>query len=264
MTLGVDGAVDAAPTLTVVILTLNEERHIRECIESARSADEIIVVDSGSTDHTRELAAAAGARVVERRMIDFADQRNYANGLVTTDWMLHLDADERATPALVQEIRKAAASGNAAGYWVPTLTFIFGKALRHGGWYPQWHTRLQRRGRTSYTRSVHEEVVVDGPIGHLREPIVHYSHPNVSAFIKKLNRYTTVEATIAKGSTLSLTLRAVLEPGPYFIYKYVVQRGFLDGWRGVTMALLMAFYRCVGYLKALELRHQGPPEHPTA
>lgn len=249
---------DAAPTLTVVILTLNEERHIAECIASARSADQIIVVDSGSTDRTRELAATAGARVVERPMTNFAEQRNYANGLVTSDWMLHLDADERATPALMEEIRQVTASGKANGYWVPTLTLIFGQALRHGGWYPQWHTRLQRRGRTTYTRSVHEEVLVDGPIGHLREPIVHYSHPTISAFIQKLDRYTTVEATIAKGSTLSLALRAVLEPGPYFVYKYVVQRGFLDGWRGVAMALLLAFYRCTGYLKALELRHQPP------
>jgi glycosyltransferase involved in cell wall biosynthesis len=254
------GAVKTATTLTVVILTLNEERNISACIASARSADEIIVVDSGSTDRTRELAAAAGARVVERRMTDFAEQRNYANGLVTSDWVLHLDADERATPALMDAIREAAASGRAEGYWVPTLTIIFGKALRHGGWYPQWHTRLQRRGRTTYTRTVHEEVLVDGPIGHLQEPIVHYSHPDISGFIQKLDRYTTVEATIATGSTLSLALRAVLEPGPYFIYKYVVQRGFLDGWRGLTMALLMAFYRCVGYLKALELRHRRPQE----
>jgi glycosyltransferase involved in cell wall biosynthesis len=249
---------DAAPTLTVVILTLNEALNIAECIASAQSADEIIVVDSGSTDRTREVAAGAGARVVEHQMTNFAEQRNYANGLVTSDWMLHLDADERATPALMQEIRQVSASGKADGYWVPTLTFIFGKALRHGGWYPQWHTRLQRRGRTTYTRSVHEEVLVDGPIGHLREPIVHYSHPTISAFIQKLDRYTTVEASIARGSTVSLALRAVLEPGPYFIYKYVVQRGFLDGWRGVAMALLMAFYRCTGYLKALELRHQRP------
>jgi glycosyltransferase involved in cell wall biosynthesis len=263
MTPTVDGAVETAPTLTVVILTFNEERNITECIASARSADEIVVVDSGSTDRTRELAAAAGARVVEHSMTNFAEQRNFANGLVTTDWILHLDADERATPALMQEIRQAAASGKADGYWVPTLTLIFGKPLRHGGWYPQWHTRLQRHGRTSYTRSIHEEVLVDGPIGHLREPIVHYSHPSVSAFIQKLDRYTTVEATIAKGSTLTLALRAVLEPGPYFIYKYVVQRGFLDGWRGVTMALLMAFYRCIGYLKALELRHQHPTKRSS-
>jgi hypothetical protein len=211
-------------------------------------------VDSGSIDRTRELAAAAGARVVERPMTDFAEQRNYANGLVTTDWMLHLDADERATPALLDEIRQTTASTNADAYWVPTLTFIFGKALRHGGWYPQGHKRLQRRGRATWTKNVHEGAVVNGAVGHLKEPIVHYSFADVSAFLQKLDRYTTMEGKDSGGSTLGLSLRAVLEPGPYFIYKYVVQGGFLDGWRGLAMALLMAFYRCVGYLKALELR----------
>jgi len=212
------------------------------------------VLDSGSTDRTRELAASAGARVVERAMTDFADQRNYANGLVTTDWMLHLDADERATPALMDEIRRTSASGSPDAYWVPTLTFIFGKPLRHGGWYPQWHTRLQRRGRATWTKNVHEGAVVNGSVGHLAEPIVHNSFANVSAFLQKLDRYTTMEARESRGSTFGLALRAVFEPGPYFIYKYVVQRGFLDGWRGLAMALLMGFYRCVGYLKALELR----------
>ena len=261
--MAVDGANKTTPTLTVVILTLNEELNISECIASARSADEIVVVDSGSTDRTRELAAAAGARVVERPMTDFAEQRNYANGLVTSDWMLHLDADERATPALMQEIREASASGQADGYWVPTLTYIFGKAVRHGGWYPQWHMRLQRRGFATWGKNVHEGAVVNGPVGRLREPIVHYSHTDISAFIRKLDRYTTLETKSTTGSALGLSLRAVLEPGPYFIYKYVVQRGFLDGWRGLTMALLMAFYRCVGYLKALELRHRAADAPPA-
>jgi glycosyltransferase involved in cell wall biosynthesis len=242
---------------------MNEERNISECIASARSADEIIVVDSGSTDRTRELAAGAGARVVQRPMTDFAEQRNYANGLVNSDWMLHLDADERATPELMREITEVSASGTADAYWVPTLTFIFGKAVRHGGWYPQWHTRLQRRGRATWTKSVHESVVVNGPVGRLREPIVHYSHTDISAFLQKLDRYTTIEAGSASGTPLNLAVRAVFEPGPYFIYKYVVQRGFLDGWRGLAMALLMAFYRCVGYLKALELRHRGADAPPA-
>jgi glycosyltransferase involved in cell wall biosynthesis len=246
------------PSLAVVILTLNEERNISECIASIRNADEIIVVDSGSTDRTRELAAAAGARVVERPMTDFADQRNHANGLVTSDWVLHLDADERATPALIQEIRHVSATGSSDGYWVPTLTYIFGKALLHGGWYPQWHMRLQRRGSATWGKSVHEGAAINGPVGRLHEPIVHHSHTDISAFIRKLDRYTTLEAKGANGSTVGLSLRAVLEPGPYFVYKYVVQRGFLDGWRGLTMALLMAFYRCVGYLKAIELRHTDP------
>jgi glycosyltransferase involved in cell wall biosynthesis len=244
-----------APTLTVVILTLNEERNIADCVASARSADEVIVLDSGSTDRTLELAKAAGARVELHAMTNFAEQRNYANTLAKSDWVLHLDADERVTPELMSEIRKVSAS-EADAFRVPTLNIIFGAPLRHGGWYPSYHVRLQRRGKASWGRDVHEMAVVKGVLGTLQSPIVHHSHPTVSAFITKLDRYTSMEAAEHRGSTFGLGWRAVLEPGPYFIYKYVVQQGFRDGWRGLCIASLLAFYRCVAYLKALELRHQ--------
>ena len=250
-------------TLTVVVLTLNEERHIADCIASVRTADEIIVLDSGSTDHTRELAAAAGARVEVRPMTNFAEQRNHANSLATSDWILHLDADERATPELMREIRHATASELFDGYRVPTLNIIFAAPLRHGGWYPSYHVRLQRRGKGSWGRDVHELAEVKGELGSLKEPIVHHSHPDVAGFVDKLNRYTTLEAARDARSSSSLALRAGLEPGPYFLYKYVWQRGFLDGWRGLTIALLLACYRCVGYLKALELRHRNAAPPPA-
>lgn len=252
------------PTLTVIVLTLNEERNIADCIASVRSAHEIIVLDSGSTDRTRELAAAAGARVEVRPMTNFAEQRNYANSLATSDWILHLDADERATPNLMQEIRNASGSGQADGYRVPTLNIIFGSALRHGGWYPSYHVRLQRRGKSSWGRDVHEVAEVSGQLGSLREPILHNSHPDVAGFVDKLNRYTTMEASRATGTSSSLAVRAALEPAPYFFYKYVVQGGFLDGWRGLAIALLLAFYRCVRNLKALQLRHRNDSNTATA
>ena len=215
------------------------------------------MVDSGSTDHTQELAAAAGAKVVQHAMTNFAEQRNYANTLAKCDWILHLDADERITPELLQEIRSVTATGEEDGFNVPTLNIIFGAPLRHGGWYPSYHVRLQRRGRAGWGKDVHETAVVTGSLGRLRNPIVHHSHPDVSAFILKLDRYTGMEAAQMSGSRLSLALRAVLEPGPYFVYKYFVQQGFRDGRRGLSIALLLAFYRCVGYLKALELRSRA-------
>ena len=244
-------------SLSVVILTLNEEKNIGDCIASVKSADQILVVDAGSADRTVELARAAGALVIERPMTDFAEQRNFANEQVRCDWVLHLDADERATPELLAEIRRVSAAPTATAYWVPELTYIFGAALHHGGWYPQYHVRFQRRGHGRWGRSVHEGFSVDGPIGHLKAHIVHYAHPTVEAFIAKMNRYTDLEAKSAAGSTTWLALRAVLEPGPYFLYKYVVQQGFRDGWRGLSIAMLLGFYRCVTYLKALELRHGG-------
>jgi glycosyltransferase involved in cell wall biosynthesis len=241
----------------VVVLTLNEERNISACIASVRDADEVLVLDSGSTDRTQQLAAAAGARVEIRPMISFAEQRNYANSIATSDWVLHLDGDERATPELMREIRAACASARFEGFHVPTLNLIFGAALRHGGWYPSYHVRLQRRGTSSWEGNVHELAQVNGALGRLREPIVHHSHADVAGFVEKLNRYTTMEANRASKSSLNLAMRAALEPFPYFVFKYVLQRGFLDGWRGLAIAWLLTFYRCVGYLKAIELRHRN-------
>lgn len=241
-------------TLSVVILTLNEESNIVDCVASVKGADQILVIDAGSVDRTQELARGAGALVIVRPMTDFAEQRNFANQQVTSDWVLHLDADERATRALLEEIRAVSSAPTANAYWVPELTYIFGAPLYHGGWYPQYHVRFQLRGHGTWGRSVHEGFSVDGPIGHLKANILHYAHPTVHAFIAKMNRYTDLEAKSVGGSSAGLALRAVLEPGPYFLYKYLVQQGFRDGARGLTIALLMAFYRCVTYVKALELR----------
>lgn len=244
------------PTLSVVILTLDEERNIAECIASVKGADEVLVVDAGSTDRTGELAREAGAKVIERPMTDFAEQRNFANEQVTCDWVLHLDADERATPELLQEMRLTAAAPAANAYRVPELTYIFGAPQHHGGWYPQYHVRFQRKGHGRWGRSVHEGYTADGPVGHLKADIVHFAHPTIQAFIGKMNRYTDLDARQVAGSRTVIALRAVFEPGPYFLYKYVVQQGFRDGWRGFCIASLLAVYRSLTYLKALELRFQ--------
>lgn len=242
-------------TLGVVILTLNEERNIADCIASVKGADEVIVIDSGSTDRTIALATAAGARVLEHPMTDFAAQHNYAGDQATSDWVLHLDADERVTPELMREIRAVTATATEDAFRLPTLNIMLGAPFRHGGWYPQYHVRLVRHGRGTWGRSVHESLSVDGAVGRLKEPIVHHSHRDISEFLRKLDRYTDYEARQATGSAVALAWRAALEPGPYFLYKYVVQGGFRDGWRGLVMSLLLACYRSVGYLKALELRH---------
>jgi len=243
-------------TLSIVILTLNEEHNIAECIASVRGADEVVVIDSGSSDRTLEFAAASGARVILHPMTDFSEQRNFANQQAICDWILHLDADERVTPELMREIRQVTAATEADAFRVPTLNWMLGAPFRHGGWYPQYHIRLLRQGRGTWGRDVHESVYVNGFVGRLKEPIVHHSHPDISSFILKLDRYTDYEATVAGGSATLLAIRAVFEPGPYFIYKYVLQQGFRDGWRGLVMSLLLAYYRSVGYLKALELRRR--------
>jgi len=236
----------------VLILTLNEEHNIGACIETVRAADEIIVLDSGSTDRTAEVAIAHGAKVATRGMSDFAEQRNYAASLAKSDWVLHLDADERVTPELWNEIQAATTADHANGFLVPCLNMVFGAPLRHGGWYPQYHLRLQRRGKATWTGNVHEAASVGGVVQPLRAPIVHFGHPDVRTFVRKLDRYTDFEAEALRGSVFRLGVLAVVTPAPYFIYKYVIQGGFMDGWRGLAAALLLSFYRCVTHLKAME------------
>ena len=211
------------------------------------------MVDSGSTDHTQELAAAAGAKVVEHAMTNFAEQRNYANTLAKCDWILHLDADERITPELLQEIRSVTATGEEDGFNVPTLNIIFGAPLRHGGWYPSY-TSLPPFTTISERTRVGSSGLPNAWLAAASIPDL--ATPGGSA---PLGQLTVGNATPAQmsGSRLSLALRAVLEPGPYFVYKYFVQQGFRDGRRGLSIALLLAFYRCVGYLKALELRSRA-------
>jgi glycosyltransferase involved in cell wall biosynthesis len=243
-------------------LTLNEEQNIAKCIESVDPADDVLVVDSGSTDMTIEIASATRARVVGHPFLDFADQRNYAMSLLTSEWVLHLDADERVTPELWNEIRAMLASDSCDGYLVPCLNIVFGKPLKHGGWYPQYHLRLQRRKKARWYGAVHEEAAVEGPVGKLVEPIVHFGHPNIHTFLLKLDRYTSLEASRRNQSVVLLSALAFLMPLPYFMYKYFLQLGFLDGWRGLAAAILLSFYRCVTLLKALEQR-SSPTEKLT-
>jgi len=247
------------PGLTVVILTLNEEWHIRECIESVSAANEILILDSGSSDSTTTIAADLGARVISRPLTDFAEQRNHAETLANSPWILHLDADERVTEDLWREIRTAIASDLADGFLVPCLSVVFGAPLRHGGWYPQYHLRLHRRGSGTWLGSVNEAVTIAGRVKKFREPILHYGHPDVQTFLMKLDRYTTIEAARIRRSVPALSLLAFTTPPVYFVYKYVVQCGFLDGWRGLAVALLLAFYRCVTYLKACLLYTSPSP-----
>lgn len=216
-------------------------------------ADRVLVLDSGSTDGTVRIASARGARVVTRPLTDFADQRNHAASLADTDWVLHIDADERVTPSLWKEISEAIAASRYDGFVIPRLNYVFGAPLRHGGWYPQHHLRLQRASTGHWTGSVHETFSSTGRIGTLHEPRIHFGHPDLATFMAKVDRYTSIEAARLRRPVLLLSLMAVFEPVAYFAYKYVVQGGFLDGWRGLAAALLLSFYRCLTYLKAIEL-----------
>ena len=241
---------------SAVIITLNEARHIAECIASVRFCDEVLVVDSGSTDGTPELAREAGARVMARPFDDFASQKNFAVSQAGREWILSLDADERVSAELAAEIPRtlAAAAPQTAAYRMPRWNFIFGRRMRFGGGGGDRPVRLFRREGTRFHGIVHETAVFGGATEDLRNPIRHYSTPDAASYMRKLNAYTTLEARLLKergagfkGSDLAL------RPLGRFLQRYVAQAGFLEGHTGLVFALLSAYYEAVRYFKFWEI-----------
>lgn len=249
--------------MSVLILTKDEERNISACVGSVPFAAEVVVLDSGSTDRTVEIASSCGAAVHSRAMTNFADQRNHATLLASSDWVLHLDADERVTPELWDEIQKRIETPDTSAFRIPTLNHILGAPLRHGGWYPNYHVRLYRPADGQWSGSVHEALITKGRVGTFEQPILHFGHPDVATFVRKIDRYTTIEAISEDRSVAVLALLAGLSPIPLFLHRYVLKRGLLDGWRGLAAALLLAFYRSLTYLKAIE-RKTIRPETPSS
>jgi len=244
-------------TLTVITITLDEERNIEACLDSVRWAGERLVVDSGSSDRTAELARAAGARVLSIPWKGYGETKNIALNEAQGEWVLWLDADERVTPELAAEIRQAVARNDPdmAAYTVPRRASFLGRWILHSGWYPGRVTRLFRRskGRFSVQR-VHEGLVVDGPVGALRADLEHYTDPDLHHYFRKFNRYTTLaaEELHAAGRRFRLT-DVILRPPFQFFRMYGLRLGFLDGFPGFILAVVSAGYVFVKYAKLWEL-----------
>lgn len=235
-----------SPTLTAVILTKNEARHISACIASLRAwADAVIVWDSGSGDDTQRLAQAAGALVVQRPFDDYARQRQAALDSIASEWILFIDADERVPPGLADEIRSAIGSTPYAGFWIPRRNFIVGHEMRGGGFTPDYQLRLLRRGAAGYdlSREVHEIVALEGEAGHLRAPLLHYNYENWGQFHRKQRFYAGYEAEIlAARGVRPRPHNFVLQPLREFRRRFVTLQGWRDGFHGLRVALLLAWY----------------------
>jgi glycosyltransferase involved in cell wall biosynthesis len=177
----------AGPTVAVAIITFNAEELIGDCLESVQWADEIILVDAESSDRTAEVATPLADQVVRRAWAGFSEQKNFAASLTGCDWILHLDADERVSPALGEEMRRAVASpGEQVAFFMPRQNFWLGRWIRHGGWYPDWSLRLYRRGAGQWEGITHERLVVRGALGHLKEPLQHYTYRSVQAHVERM------------------------------------------------------------------------------
>lgn len=239
--------------ITATIITQDEERNIVRAIESLRCADEILVLDSGSTDRTVELATNLGARVVETAWRGYAAQKNWAAEQASHDWILSLDADEALTEALEAEIWNLKKNGPACdGYTMPRLARYLGRWIFHSGWYPDRKVRLYHRGRARWVGEfVHESVVVDGRIGHLDANLLHFTCDSLSEHMRTMDHYTTLAAEELVGRKVKLpTSKLIFDPAWTFFKSYVLERGFLDGFEGLTIAHMAAFYTFLKYSKA--------------
>lgn len=244
--------------LTVIIITKNEESHITQCLESVKWADEIIVLDSGSTDNTVSICKEFTPHVFEMDWQGFGIQKQRALEKATGDWVLSIDADETITPQLHAEIESAMQSEHYNGYHIPFLSNYCGKQIRHSGWHPDYHLRLFRRTESKFTADiVHENINVKGACGVLNSPILHDSYTDLNEVLIKINSYSTLQAQklLANGAKSSLS-KAIFRALWKFIQTYFVKVGFLDGKHGLMLAISSAEGVYYKYLKLLELQNK--------
>jgi len=241
--------------LSVIIITKNEASNIQQCLESVNFADEWIIVDSGSTDGTVDIARTAGATVIETAdWPGFGPQKNRALDAATGDWILSVDADERIPDSLREEILATLKQPTHDAYALPRLSSFCGYFIRHAGWYPDYIVRLFKKdaGRFS-TDLVHENVIVKGAqVGHLRSHIIHYSYLDDDVYLRKLGQYSTLGAQQAYGAGKRSSLRkAISHAMAAFIRTYFFKRGFLDGRAGMMVAISSAESAYHKYLKLM-------------
>ncbi|TDI13780.1 MAG: glycosyltransferase family 2 protein [Acidobacteria bacterium] len=256
--------------LTAIVLTGNCQDSLPGCLESLDFADEILVVDSGSSDRTREIALAHGARVLEHPLERFDEQRNWAQQQADTDWVLFVDSDERVPPELAEEIRTLLTSGtDADAYSMPRKNHFLGRRIRRCGWGSDRVTRLLHRHAVRWEGAVHEKPRVRGKVGVLRTPLTHHSYPSISAYWDKMQLYSRLAAAqdFQRGKRSGF-LRMAFQPKLLFLRMYVLRGGWLEGRHGLVLCLLSAFSAFTRALRLWEhqlgasgrsLLPEGPP-----
>lgn len=251
-------------SIAVVIVVKNAESTIGECLDSVRWADEVVIVDSGSTDRTIELCRPRGYTPIFREWDGYAGQKNFSIDQATSNWILSLDADEVVTPELAEEIRRTVTSdARHPAYDIPRSNMFLGKWMRHGGWYPDRQLRLFRAGAGRFKNvSLHESLEVTGgaEIGHLTHVMRHYTYPTATDFILRADRYTTIEcsAKVAEGRLPKSVISAMVFAVPLkFAEVYLYKGGWKDGVHGFIAAVLMSMRVFLRYVKLWEARDQS-------
>jgi glycosyltransferase involved in cell wall biosynthesis len=236
--------------LSVIVIALNEEANIGPCLDTVRFADEIVVVDSGSTDRTVELARNFTDRIFTVEWLGFGGTKNFALDQARGDWVFSLDTDERVPEALKDEILAVVqADGPLAGYKIPRKNYVGGRWIKNLGWYPDYTLRLFRRGQGRFRdREVHEEVEVAGPVGWLRTPLEHYSYKNLSEYAARQDRYARLAAReMRKAGRRPWPGELIWRPALTFLNLFVLKKGFLEGGLGLNLALQSSRYNFLKY-----------------
>ena len=230
--------------LSVVIISKNEEKFITDAVKSALFADEVILLDSGSTDNTCQFAKDLGAKVFYQEWLGFGPQKNKALEYASNDWVFVLDSDERITPALQQEIQQTLHDPYADGYHIARLNNFFGKNIKYCGLYPDYSIRLFNKNRGKFNNvPVHESVQLNGKVSKLKNHMIHLAYETIDEFIEKQNRYSSLNH---KKKNI---LKAIINPYWTFFKLFIIKKGFLDGWHGFIISKLYAQYTFWKYIK---------------
>lgn len=243
--------------IAALIIAKNEAGNIGPCLDSLRgvASQVVMVVDGGSTDATAEIARLHGAQVFIRPWQGYSAAKTFGLLQITCDWVLWIDADERVTPQLGDEISRIISKANAAAYAMPRRAFFMGRWIKHCGWYPGYVTRLFRRDRARLDgKDVHEGLVIDGPVLKLRCDLLHFTDPDLAHYLDKFNRYTGLAAEEMNRNGRRFHIHQVMvKPAAFFIKMYLLKLGLLDGIEGLLLSILSAYYVFVKYLKLWEL-----------
>lgn len=242
--------------LSVVIITLNEEKNIGRCLESLKGiADEIVVVDSLSTDKTKEICQKFDVRFVEQKFLGYRDQKNFAHNLAQFDYVLSLDADEVLTDELKEEIKKVKNNFEHDGYELSRLTNYNGHWVRYCGWYPDKKLRLVKKAKAKWGgENIHEGLEVEGSIGLLKGDLLHYSYDSISSHVLQSNKFSSMEAlaVYSKGKRATL-FKLMTRPIFQFFKDYILKKGFLDGRYGFVICFINGIYVLLKYAKMIDL-----------
>ena len=254
------------PPISILLPTFNSSATVRDTLESVKWADEILVVDSFSTDNTLEICEEYGARIIQHEYVNSARQKNWAAPQCQHEWILQIDTDETLEPGAREEIDESlsSVSESVQAFRLPRKNHVLGRWMRHCGIYPDYQTRLFRRDYGRWIeREVHAHIVVPGEVRILKQHIIHYGMPNISKQIRNLDRYTRYEADELRKQGIRFGWsRVILRPWLVFLHRYVWLKGFLEGWRGFILCSYFGIYDLLSQAKLWELEELGLEESP--